>query len=34
MVEEFRQRVPFIENDTVMYPYINEAIDFLACEPV
>ena len=28
---EFRTRVPFIKNDTVMYPYIAAACDFLQC---
>ena len=29
MVEDFRKNVPFIENDTVMYPYINAAEEFI-----
>jgi len=29
MVADYRRRVPFIENDTVMYPLINASIDFL-----
>ena len=29
MVAEFRKVVPFIENDTVMYPLINAAYDFV-----
>lgn len=34
MVEEFRRLVPFIENDTVMYPYINAAEEFIATQPI
>ena len=34
MVEAYRKRVPFIENDTVMYPLINESIDFLKDEEI
>ncbi|MDE6528925.1 MAG: aromatic amino acid lyase, partial [Muribaculaceae bacterium] len=34
MVEAYRKRVPFIENDTVMYPLINESIDFLKNEEI
>lgn len=34
MVESYRKRVPFIENDTVMYPLINESIDFLKTEEI
>ena len=29
MVEAYRRTVPFIENDTVMYPLINASIDFI-----
>ena len=29
MVAEFRKTVPFIDNDTVMYPYIEAAVQFL-----
>ena len=29
MVADFRKDVPFIENDTVMYPYINAAEEFI-----
>ncbi|MDE6438842.1 MAG: aromatic amino acid lyase, partial [Muribaculaceae bacterium] len=29
MVEEYRGRVPFIENDTVMYPLIQKSVDFI-----
>lgn len=34
MVEAYRKRVPFIENDTVMYPLINESIDFIKTEEI
>ena len=34
MVEEYRKEVPFIENDTVMYPYINASERFIAEQPV
>ncbi len=29
MVADYRREVPFIENDTVMYPLINRSIDFI-----
>ena len=29
MVADFRKRVPFIDNDTVMYPHIEASIEFL-----
>lgn len=29
LVAEFRKKVPFIDNDTVMYPYIEAAVQFL-----
>lgn len=29
MVKEYRGRVPFIENDTVMYPLIQKSVDFI-----
>lgn len=29
MVAEFRKTVPFIDNDTVMYPYIEASVQFL-----
>ena len=29
MVADYRSIVPFIENDTVMYPLINASIDFI-----
>ena len=34
MVADFRRVVPFIENDTVMYPNINAAEDFIINYPV
>lgn len=34
MVADFRRVVPFIENDTVMYPNINAAEDFIISYPV
>lgn len=34
MVTDFRRVVPFIENDTVMYPNINAAEDFIINYPV
>ena len=29
MVAEYRKRVPFIDNDSVMYPHIESSIQFL-----
>ena len=29
MVADFRKKVPFIDNDTVMYPYIEASVQFL-----
>lgn len=29
MVADFRKRVPFIDNDTVMYPHIEASVEFL-----
>ena len=29
MLEDYRREVPFIENDTVMYPLINTSINFI-----
>ena len=29
MVAAFRTRVPFIDNDTVMYPHIEASVQFL-----
>ncbi len=29
MISEYRKNVPFIENDTVMYPYINASVRFI-----
>lgn len=29
MVADYRKEVPFIENDTVMYPLINTSIEFI-----
>jgi histidine ammonia-lyase len=29
MVEKYRQVVPFVDNDTVMYPHIESSIQFL-----
>ncbi len=34
MVEAYRKRVPFIENDTVMYTLINESVEFIKTEEV
>jgi len=34
MVASYRQRVPFIENDTVMYTLINASIDFICTEAI
>jgi histidine ammonia-lyase len=28
-VKEYRQHVPFIENDSVMYPFMNKSVEFL-----
>ena len=29
LVADYRRRVPFIDNDTVMYPYIEASVQFL-----
>ena len=29
MVADFRKKVPFIDNDTVMYPHIEASVQFL-----
>ena len=34
MVEAYRKRVPFIENDTVMYTLINESVEFIKTEEI
>jgi histidine ammonia-lyase len=34
MVAEFRRVVPFIENDTVMYPHINSAVEFIKTQNI
>ncbi|MDE5940501.1 MAG: histidine ammonia-lyase [Muribaculaceae bacterium] len=34
MVEEYRKVVPFIENDTVMYPYINASVEFMVNQAI
>lgn len=34
MVAEYRKVVPFIENDTVMYPYINASVDFIKTQTI
>lgn len=30
MLEEYREEVPFIDNDTVMYPLINKSVEYLS----
>lgn len=34
MVEEYRKSVPFIENDTVMYPHINSSVEFIRTQAI
>ena len=34
MVAEYRKIVPFVENDTVMYPYINASVEFLKTQKI
>ena len=34
MVSEYRKEVPFIENDTVMYPLIKKSVDFIRSQEV
>lgn len=34
MMCEYRKVVPFIENDTVMYPYINASVRFITEQPI
>ena len=34
MVAEYRKIVPFVENDTVMYPYINASVEFIKTQKI
>lgn len=34
MVAEYRKVVPFVENDTVMYPHINASVEFLKTQSI